>query len=140
MHPTLRGTVSHEENVPHRPKSHKRQALFNKEGLRVVTEVAGMQYNRPNTISKGRAAMAQTSSEPAQAPTNTPETEILYVVIQRDGRKVSAKWGLHPNLKEELKPEEWKELTEIMGKVTTLVGNRFSQVLNKAEEDAAGTA
>ena len=84
--------------------------------------------------------MAQTSQEPVQAPTNAPETEILYVVIQRDGQKVSAKWGLHPNLKEELKPEEWKELTEIMGKVTTLVGKRFSQILNKVEEDAAGTA
>lgn len=84
--------------------------------------------------------MAQTSQQPAQAPTNSPETEILYVVIQRDGQQVSAKWGLHPNLKEELKPEEWKELTEIMGKVTTLVGNRFSQVLHQAEEDAAGTA
>jgi hypothetical protein len=84
--------------------------------------------------------MAQSSSGTSQAPTTPPETEILHVVIQRDGKQVSAKWGLHPNLKEELKPEEWKELTEIMGKVTTLVGNRFSQVLHQAEEDASGTA
>lgn len=84
--------------------------------------------------------MAQSSSGPSHTPTNSPETEILHVVILRDGKQVSAKWGLHPNLKEELKPEEWKELTEIMGKVTTLVGNRFSQVLQHAEEDAAGTA
>ena len=84
--------------------------------------------------------MAQSSSKPSQEPINSPETEILHVVIQRDGKQVSAKWGLHPNLKEELKPEEWKELTEIMGKVTTLVGHRFSQVLNQAEEDVSGTA
>jgi hypothetical protein len=84
--------------------------------------------------------MAQSTSGTSQATTNPPETEILHVVIQRDGKQVSAKWGLHPNLKEELKPEEWKELTEIMGKVTTLVGNRFSQVLHQAEEDASGTA
>ena len=84
--------------------------------------------------------MAQSGSGPSQAPANPPETEILHVVIQRDGKQVSAKWGLHPNLKEELKPEEWKELTEIMGKVTTLVGNRFSKVLNKAEEEVGGTA
>jgi len=85
--------------------------------------------------------MAQRSSGTTPAPTtDSPETEILYVVIQRDGKQVSAKWGLHPNLKEELKPEEWTELTEVMGKVTTLVGKRFSHVLNQAEEDSAGTA
>ncbi|MEE8126222.1 MAG: hypothetical protein V3T42_10445 [Nitrospirales bacterium] len=88
--------------------------------------------------------MAQSGSgagqSSSQAPTNPPETEILHVVIQRDGKQVSAKWGLHPNLKDELKPEEWKELTEIMGKVTTLVGNRFSQVLAQADEDVSGTA
>jgi hypothetical protein len=84
--------------------------------------------------------MAQSNSGTSQPPTNPPETEILHVVIQRDGKQVSAKWGLHPNLKEELKPEEWKELTEIMGKVTTLVGNRFSQVLHQAEEETSGTA
>ncbi len=89
--------------------------------------------------------MAQSSSSGAgtsssQAQNSSPETEILHVVIQRDGKQVSAKWGLHPNLKEELKPEEWKELTEIMGKVTTLVGGRFSKILNKAEEEVSGTA
>ena len=87
--------------------------------------------------------MAQSSSGgqgSTPMPSKSPETEILHVVIQREGRQVSAKWGLHPSLKEELKTEEWKELTEIMGKVTTLVGNRFSKVLDKAEEDGAGTA
>lgn len=81
---------------------------------------------------------AGTSS--SKASNDSPETEILHVVIQRNGKQVSAKWGLHPNLKEELKPEEWKELTEIMGKVTTLVGGRFSKILTQAEEDVAGTA
>ena len=81
---------------------------------------------------------AETSA--SKASTDSPETEILHVVIQRNGKQVSAKWGLHPNLKEELKPEEWKELTEIMGKVTNIVGKRFSQILTQAEENASGTA
>ncbi len=85
-------------------------------------------------------AQGSSGSSSSQAPTSPPETEILNVVIQRDGKQVSAKWGLHPSLKEELKPDEWKELTDIMGKVTTLVGNRFSQVLNQADEDVSGTA
>ncbi|RMH31874.1 MAG: hypothetical protein D6690_15190 [Nitrospirae bacterium] len=74
--------------------------------------------------------------------TNAPaETEILNVVVQREGQKVSAKWGLHPNLKEELRPEEWKELTEIMQKVTAIVGHRFSEILSQNPEGSApGTA
>ena len=79
-------------------------------------------------------------SSSSQASDSSAETEILNVVVEREGQKVSTKWGLHPNLKDELKPEEWKELAEIMGKVTTIVGNRFSQVLNQAEEGTAGTA
>ena len=88
--------------------------------------------------------MAQSSSgtggSSSQTSTDIPQTEILYVAVQREGQQVSAKWGLHPSLKDDLKPEEWKELTDIMGKVTTLVGNRFSKILNKAEEDVSGTA
>ena len=88
--------------------------------------------------------MAQSSSgagtTSSKAPTDSPETEILHVVIQRDGKQVNAKWGLNPNLKEELKPEEWKELTEIMGKVTNIVGKRFSQILTQADEDVSGNA
>ena len=82
------------------------------------------------------------NSESSSSQSHDPsaETEILNVVVEREGQKVSTKWGLHPNLKEELKPEEWKELTEIMGKVTTIIGNRFSQVLNQAEEGKAGNA
>ena len=84
--------------------------------------------------------MAQSSSGTNPAQTDSPETEILHVVIQRDGKLINANWGLHPNLKEELKPEELKELTEIMGKVTNIVGKRFSQILAQAEEDVSGTA
>ncbi len=88
--------------------------------------------------------MATSGASPGQSSSQSgdsaAETEILNVVVQREGQKVSTKWGLHPNLKDELKPEEWKELTEIMGKVTTLIGDRFSQVLGQAEEGPAGNA
>jgi hypothetical protein len=32
------------------------------------------------------------------------------------------------------------ELTDIMEKVTNIVGNRFSKILTQAEEDVSGTA
>ena len=85
-------------------------------------------------------ATGSASGGPSSENKALPETEILNVVVQREGQKVSTKWGLHPNLKEELKPEEWRELTEIMSKVTTIVGNRFSQVLDQIDHGKSGSA
>ena len=68
------------------------------------------------------------------------DTEILTVHVEREGRQVSAKWGLNPRLKEELTPEEWKEVTDIMGKVTDIVGKRFSEMLAQGPTETGGTA
>ena len=72
--------------------------------------------------------------------TKPVETEILNVSVEREGQSVTAKWGLHPKLKEELLPDEWKELTEVMGKVTDLVGKRFREILTQSQRDSGGTA
>ncbi len=74
------------------------------------------------------------------AQKNPIETEILNVNVEREGQKVSAKWGLHPSLKAELTLEEWKELTEVMGKVTDIVGKRFAEILAREQKEAGGTA
>ncbi|MFB3146901.1 MAG: hypothetical protein ACE1ZO_07215 [Nitrospirales bacterium] len=76
-------------------------------------------------------------SEPQKRPV---ETEILNVNVERKGQEVSAKWGLHPSLKSELTPDEWKELTDVMGKVTDIVGKRFVEVLAREQKEAGGTA
>ena len=77
----------------------------------------------------------------AQSTEKTPvETEHLNVTIERDGQEVSSKWGLHPRVKEELTPEEWKELTDAMGKVTDIVGKRFTEILARGQKEAGGTA
>ena len=68
------------------------------------------------------------------------ETEILNVSVEREGQQISAKWGLHPRLKEELTPEEWKELTDVMGKITDIVGKRFAEILARGQKEAGGTA
>ena len=68
------------------------------------------------------------------------ETEILNVNVEREGQQVSAKWGLHPSLKSELTSDEWKELTDVMGKVTDIVGKRFAEVLARGQKEAGGTA
>ena len=68
------------------------------------------------------------------------DTEILTVHVEREGQQVTAKWGLNPRLKEELTPEEWQEVTDIMGKVTDIVGKRFSEMLAQGRMETGGNA
>ncbi len=68
------------------------------------------------------------------------DTEILTVHVEREGQQVTAKWGLNPRLKEELTPEEWKEVTDIMGKVTDIVGKWFSEMLAQGPTETGGNA
>jgi hypothetical protein len=53
---------------------------------------------------------------------------------------VDAQWAIHPQLKSDLRPEEWKEVTDLMAKVTDIVGSRFSEVLSSVEPDPPGHA
>ena len=57
-----------------------------------------------------------------------------------DGQLVNAEWAIHPQLKDDLKPDEWKEVSELMAQVTGIVGDRFSKILSTAEPDQPGNA
>jgi len=68
------------------------------------------------------------------------EVELLRVLVSRTGTQVDAQWAIHPKLKQDLLPGEWKEVTDLMAKVTDIVGSRFSEVLSKAESSSSGHA
>ncbi|MGH7206280.1 MAG: hypothetical protein ACREI2_08755 [Nitrospiraceae bacterium] len=72
--------------------------------------------------------------------TKVTDVELLKVVVTRDGQKVTAQWAIHPQIKHDLLPDEWKELSDIMSQVTNIVGTRFAQVLSKTEPDQPGSA
>ncbi len=75
------------------------------------------------------------STEPASW-----DVELLRVLVTRIGTKVDAQWALHPQLKHDLRPEEWQEVNDLMAKVTDIVGHRFSSVLSNVEPDPPGHA
>jgi hypothetical protein len=68
------------------------------------------------------------------------DLELLHVQVRRHGTKVDVHWSIHPQLKHDLLPNEWTEVTQLMAKVTEIVGHRFSQVLSQAEPSAPGQA
>jgi hypothetical protein len=68
------------------------------------------------------------------------DVELLHVHVSRKGTLVNAEWAIHPQIKADLSADEWKELGELMGKVTTIVGHRFSQALGEADSAPPGNA
>ncbi len=83
---------------------------------------------------------SNTPGKPENGQPVAKDVELLRVLIAREGKQVSAQWDVHPQLKLDLQPEELKEVTELMARVTTIVGSRFTELLSEAEPDKPGTA
>jgi hypothetical protein len=81
----------------------------------------------------------KSDASPAK-PQDVWDVELLHVHVSRKGQLVNAEWAIHPQIKADLSAEEWKELGELMSKVTTIVGQRFSQALGEAEPAPPGNA
>lgn len=79
-------------------------------------------------------------SQPAGAESTTWDVELLRVLVSRKGMQVDAQWAIHPQLKQDLLPHEWEEVTDLMGKVSGIVGNRFSQILSQADPEPPSNA
>ena len=73
------------------------------------------------------------NGQPAGAEATSWGVELLHVSVSRKGSQVEAQWAIHPQLKLDLLPHEWQEVTELMAKVSAIVGSRFSQVLSQAD-------
>jgi len=79
-------------------------------------------------------------SQPADVESHIKEVELLRVLVSRKGTQVDAQWAIHPQLKQDLLPKEWQEVTDLMAKVTGIVGTRFSQVLEQADSEPPSNA
>ena len=79
-------------------------------------------------------------SQVAGVDSRTKDVELLRVLVSRKGTQVDAQWAIHPQLKQDLLPQEWQEVTDLMAKVTGIVGARFSQVLTQADLDPPSNA
>ncbi len=64
--------------------------------------------------------------------------QLINVLVVRNGEQVSSQWGIHPQLKQDLAPSEWQELSEHMNRVTAIVGAKFAEQLSKDEGNAPG--
>ena len=83
--------------------------------------------------------MAERASSAPGRQEVTPDTiHLIDVVVVREGEMVSSKWGIHPQLKRDLEPAEWEEVSGYMNRVVAIVGSKFSQQLSRHEGNTPG--
>ena len=92
------------------------------------------------TADRGTPTRMATSTPPsnsrpesAGAETTSWDVELLHVLVSRKGSHVEAQWAIHPQLKKDLLPQEWQEVTDLMATVSAIVGTRCAQVLSQAD-------
>ena len=75
------------------------------------------------------------SSNPSGAPETAGKNliELISVVSRAQGEEVESWWGLHPQFRRDLPPEEAKELAKHMNRATRIVGERFAVVASLAQ-------
>ncbi|MGE0472875.1 MAG: hypothetical protein AB7P17_04515 [Nitrospirales bacterium] len=82
------------------------------------------------------------SSSPSSAAKHTGQSsqagliKLISVMSRLQGEEVETWWGLHPQFRRDLPPDEAKELAKQMNRATRIVGERFAVVASLAQ---AGT-
>ena len=94
-------------------------------------------------MARATSPLGDSNGNPTQAAgteSHTKDVELLRVLVSRRGTQDDAQWAIHPQLKLDLLPQEWQEVTDLMAKVTGIVGTRFSQVLTQADPEPSSNA
>ncbi len=88
-------------------------------------------------IFEGQAppVTAGTTSGATGAGANTPprgatgaDIKLVSVMSSIKGEEVETRWGLHPRFRQDLTPEEAKQLTATMNRVAKILGERYAAV------------
>lgn len=73
------------------------------------------------------AAASPTAAAPGGAPIGN-EIKLISVMATIEGEAVETRWGMHPQFRRDLTPEESKRLTKLMNRATQIVGERYANV------------
>ncbi len=81
----------------------------------------------PTAPDASASSSAGTSSQAPRGATGT-EIKLVSVMSSVKGEEVETRWGLHPRFRQDLTPEEAKQLTTTMNRVAKILGERYAAV------------
>ena len=88
---------------------------------------AGQGKQRTQPVSPSPASALSSNAEKGQT------IKLVRVASRISGEEVETWWGVHPRFQRDLQPQELKELSQHMNRVTRILGERFSIVATKSE-------
>ncbi len=93
-----------------------------------------------DSTSPSSSDSPETSSDGASSPEATATGEgvikLVSVMSRMEGEEIEAWWGLHPQFRRDLPPDEAKELAKHMNRVTRIIGERFAVIASLAQSES----
>jgi len=88
---------------------------------------------------KTTGAAETTVSSPGSSEPSTPSAQaikLISVMSSISGEEFETRWGLFPQFRRDLQPEQLKEITKHMNRVSQLVGDRFAVLSAKLSQES----
>jgi len=103
------------------------QALFDGVLSGKTAGTATQSSTQAATGSRTKPTSPETSST-ATMTGSASEIKLVSIMATIAGEEVETRWGLHPRFRQDLQPDEGKELTRLMNRVTQILGERYAAV------------
>lgn len=87
----------------------------------------GAPHTQP-TVSTAPAAVAHPVGQPTAGGSMGTEIKLVSVMSMLENEEVETRWGLHPRFRQDLTPDDMRELSRLMNRVTRILGERYAGV------------
>ena len=87
----------------------------------------GAPHKQP-TVSTAPAAVAHPVGQPTAGESMGNEIKLVSVMSMLENEEVETRWGLHPRFRQDLTPDDMRELSRLMNRVTRILGERYAAV------------
>ncbi|MEP6886812.1 MAG: hypothetical protein ABI945_00655 [Nitrospirales bacterium] len=83
---------------------------------------------RSPTLNATPEGGAEALCQPPPSGTMGNEIKLVSVMSTLENEEVETRWGLHPRFRQDLTPDEMRELYRLMNRVTRIIGERYAAV------------
>ena len=91
--------------------------------------------SKPETTSTAKTAASSTGASEPSTP-GPQAIKLISVMSSITGEEFETRWGLFPKFRNDLQPEQLKEITKHMNRVSQLVGDRFAILSSKISQES----
>ena len=82
----------------------------------------------PSMVTAAPAAGTETVGQAAPGSSMGNEIKLVSVMSMLENEEVETRWGLHPRFRQDLTPDDMREVSRLMNRVTRILGERYAAV------------